>query len=112
MTEQPIVPDPRLIRTAAEVDAVDQRILDDLRDNHAQTGCTVSGPFYPEAMGALLGKLFNPEPTAGPPWTHTVEPPRCDLEDCCDDDEPCACVCHRVQPTHTITFDTSEAADA
>ena len=100
---EPIVPDAALIRTAAERDAVTRRILDDLADDHAQTGATLSGPFYPEAMGALLGKLFGTEPQPGPPWVHTIEPPRCDLEDCCDTGRPCACACHRVQPTHTIT---------
>lgn len=33
------------------------------------------GPYYPEAMGAFLNKLLNPEPQPGPPWTHTFQPP-------------------------------------
>lgn len=97
---EPIVPDPALIRTAAERDAVNQRILDDLADDHAQTGATLSGPFYPEAMGALLGKLFGTEPQPGPPWVHTIEPPEPEYD---EDGNPY----WPLEPSFTIT-DTGE----
>lgn len=60
-------------------------------------------PLFPGGIGEVLHALLNPQPQPGPPYVHTIEPPRCDLEDCCDTDEPCSCACHRVQPTHTIT---------
>lgn len=102
MTE-PIVPDPALIRTSAERDAVNQRVLDDLAADHPGLDGALAGPVCPEAMGALLGQLFGREQQPGPPYVHTIEPPRCDLEDCCPIGQPCACACHRVQTTHTVT---------
>lgn len=75
MVDEPIVPDPALIRSAAERDAVNQRILDDLAADHPDLDGALAGPVYPEAMGAVLGKLFAAEPTPGPPWVHTLEPP-------------------------------------
>ena len=78
------------------------------------TGPIPDGPLFPDGVGEVLHAILNPQPQPqpGPPYVHTFAPPSCDLEDCCDTDEPCGCACHRVQPTHTITFDTSGAADA
>lgn len=66
-------------------------------------GPVPDGPLFPDGAGEILHAILNPAPRPGPPWVHTIEPPRCDLEDCCETDEPCGCACHRVQPTHTIT---------
>lgn len=63
-------------------------------------------PLFPDGIGEVLCAVLNPEPEPGPPYVHTIEPPRCDLEDCCDTGLPCECACHRVQPTHTATWPT------
>lgn len=97
---EPIVPDPARVRTAAERDAVNQRILDDHAADHAQTGVTLSGPSYPEAMGAVLGKLFGAEPTPGAPYVHTIEPPEPEYD---EDGNPY----WPLEPSFTIT-DTGE----
>lgn len=66
------------------------------------------GPPFPEGMGAVLHAVLNSEAQPGLPFVHTVRlTPDCDLEDCCDTDDPCGCACHRSAPTMTL-----EAADA
>lgn len=109
-------------RVTALQDAIDaergQRILKRIREgvmtlSQVRQAYGREDPLlFPSGVGEILRGILCPEPAPGPPWVHTSAPPRCDLDDCCETGEPCGCGCHRPQPTHTITFDTSGAADA
>lgn len=54
----------------------------------------------PPAMGTFLHGLLNPEPSPGPPWTHTMLPPEPTGED--EDEYP---VYPEPGPAFTFTVD-------
>lgn len=54
-------------------------------------------PLFPGAIGEVLRELFHPEPSPGPPFTHTFSLPPTEYD---EDGEPLA---PRIEPTMTIT---------
>jgi len=75
-TVRPHRPDlAHIVVTGAERAAVEEQLLADLYAMQPAVDAALSGPMYPEAMGELLGKLLDPDPPPGPPWTHSFRPP-------------------------------------